>query len=244
MNNLWSSQFSVRAGEADLFGRANVRTLFQYLEETAYHHANQLGFSYDHMKAKGAYWVLFRLRLEMRRYPRWAETVEIETWTRGFNRLLALRDFLIKDTEGQVLGQAASQWLLLSMANKRPVRPETIFTHPVSDMGGRALQKDPGPAPQAEVYEFCRPVISCYTDLDVNRHVNNTRYVEWALNCMNASWYENKHIRTFQMEYLDETQDQCAVRLEKAAINSTSQVIRAIREDTAKTVFHSLMEWE
>jgi medium-chain acyl-[acyl-carrier-protein] hydrolase len=244
MQNLWSSRFTVRAGEADLFGRASVKTLFQYLEETAYHHAEQLGFSYSHMKAKGAYWVLFRLRLEMDRYPQWAETVEIETWTRGFVRLLARRDFLIKDPDSRVLGRAASQWLLLSIANKRPIRPETIFTHPMPDPGRRALSIDPGPSPQAKVYELCHPVISRYTDLDVNRHVNNTRYVEWALNCMPASWYENKLIRTFQMEYLDETQDQCAVRLEKAAINSTSQVIRAVREDTAKTVFHSLMEWE
>ncbi len=244
MENLWTGSFTVRAGEADLYGRASLRTLSQYLEEAAYRHADRLGFSYHPMREKGVFWVLFRMRLEVDRYPQWTEEVELETWARGFSRLFARRDFLIRDARSQVIGRASSQWLLLGLENRRPVRPETVFSMPAEGTERSALPADPGAAPQATSYSESHRIAARYGDLDVNRHVNHTRYVEWALNCMEPGWYAHRTIRTLQMEYLEETRDSCPIRLEKGPLDSRSLAIRAVREDTGKAVFHAFLQWD
>ncbi len=63
---------------------------------------------------KGLTWVLSRFHIEITRYPKWGETVQINTWPSGRGPLFAVRDYEILDAEGP-LAAATSSWLIVDL---------------------------------------------------------------------------------------------------------------------------------
>jgi len=178
---VWTEVFTVRVFETDANGTLAVRSFCDYLQEAAGNHVRKLGVSVDQLLATGRTWVLSRLRARIERLPRNGEQVTVRAWPSGFDRLFALRDFVVSDAHGQRIASAISAWLVLDTRSKRPVRVQTVFAVPSPADTPRALaesfEKLDGPgSPFLE-----REITVRWSDLDVNRHVNNSRYAEWAM---------------------------------------------------------------
>jgi acyl-ACP thioesterase len=50
-----------------------------------------------------------------------------------------------------------------------------------------------------------RPV--CFTDLDRNGHMNNTRYMDWIDDLLPSAFHENHIVKEFTVCYLSETRE-------------------------------------
>jgi acyl-ACP thioesterase len=126
-------------------------------------------------------WVIQWMRVEVERYPGRSEALTVTTWARGFERAIAWREFDVVDGAGARLAVGTSRWAVVDRRARRLVRlPEFIRRSPVPDRPP-ALAREPSalepalPAGTERRFEVRR------SDLDMVRHVNNTRYVEWAL---------------------------------------------------------------
>ncbi|MEX0599479.1 MAG: acyl-ACP thioesterase domain-containing protein, partial [Rhodothermales bacterium] len=159
----------------------SIQTICDYLQEAAGNHASDLGVSIEHLADRDLTWVLTRLRVEMDRLPDWKDEVVVETWPSGTDRLMATRDFIVRDGRGDDLGRASSAWLLIERTRRRPVRlPEAITTWELPKRE-RAIDDPPANLPGIGDDAVERQVRVRYGDLDVNGHVNNVRYVEWSV---------------------------------------------------------------
>ena len=107
--------FKVRSYECGPDGLVTLPNVCNYLQEAASLNAEKLGFSKLDFDAAGVNisWVLTRLRVKMTRYPRWEDEVIVETFPRGGRKIVAWRDFEVKNTAGETLGVATSEWMLL-----------------------------------------------------------------------------------------------------------------------------------
>lgn len=122
------------------------------------------------------------MRVRMEAYPKWRDEIRVTTWPCGVERLFAHRDFEIHGADGRRLGVATSAWLLLNIRKRRPARMlDVVKSFAVTDRA-RAFGGDLGerlaPPPRADFERAFRVRLS---DLDVNRHVNNVNYIEWAV---------------------------------------------------------------
>jgi hypothetical protein len=78
--------------------------------------------------ARGVTWVLSRLRLENPVAIALGDEVEIETWPSGMERLFALREFVVRRrADGAEVARASTQWLVLDLATRKPVRPAEVL---------------------------------------------------------------------------------------------------------------------
>jgi len=185
-NGTWTDTFRVRAYETDVYGVASVQTLCNYFQEAAGWHARALGVSMEALQAQRLTWVLARLHVQIDAYPAWGQEVVVETWPSGIQGPYATRDFLFLGaapgaTERPVIGRGTSAWLIVDIARKRPVRA-TPYLHDVKPPDRARALNDPFDkmtAPQTIDYELDFRVR--YSDLDVNRHVNNVCYAEWIV---------------------------------------------------------------
>ncbi len=114
--------FAVRSYEVDAFSELSVPALWGYLQEAAGLSAERLGFGVSRCLDAGFTWVLARQRLELSRAARLGESVEIETWPNGTERLAAFREFVVR-SRGEELAKATSTWFLLDVKTRRPVDP-------------------------------------------------------------------------------------------------------------------------
>lgn len=195
----------VRSYEIDAGGRLTVDTICNLFQEAASQHAHLLGVGINELSQRNQLWVLSQLSLRVAAYPGWGETLEIQTWPSGQDRLFALRDFTVTTAADQPVASGISAWLVLDARTRRPLRPDDIIAHlnPVTDL--RATAPNP-----------CRLTKSCrdggvqkrfqtrYRDLDVNHHMNNVRYIERILESIPAEQLPRLRLKTLQINFLSE----------------------------------------
>lgn len=217
---VWKESFRVRSYETDPTGRASIATICNYLQEAAGNHAFSLGVSVEHFHDRPHTWMLARLRVLIDRYPRWRDDVTIETWPCGVERLFAMRDYLILDGVGGPLGRATSAWMLIDLERRRPVRmPETVTSLELPDRR-RALGSSAAALSEPTAETKSETVRVEYNDLDVNGHVNNVRYVEWALEAIPASHREASDLTDIEVHFRTEAVYGDAVMVHAGAVQA------------------------
>jgi acyl-ACP thioesterase len=177
----WTETFRVRSYDVAPHGRAAIQALCNYFQEAAGNHAEQLGFSRDAMLEHGTAWVLMRLRIAVERYPEWQHTVTVETWPSGVDGLYATREFVLRDADGDLLARGTSAWAVIDVERRRPTRIPSELDDLDPPDRPRPIDFASRRVPSLGRVDRERRFDVRFSDLDLNQHVNNVRYVEWAL---------------------------------------------------------------
>ncbi len=178
--NVFEKEFQVRSYEVDLYGRVSPRTLLNYLQDAAGEHADRLGLSVTDLFRRDLTWVLSRYHVQFLSYPPVGQRVRVQTWPSGRNGRFAVRDFQVADDNGSPIAKATSSWMVVSLKTGRSVRLEDALPdYPVVAL--RALEDDFATLPKLDDAEAQIPFRVRMGDLDINRHVNNVIYADWAL---------------------------------------------------------------
>lgn len=183
MSDFFEKEFPVRNYEVDWNGRVSAVTLLNYLQDAAAGHAALLGVAVSDLLARGLIWVISRIHLRVGRYVQDGEIVRVRTWPSTRNGLFSCREFEAYGREGVTVALATSSWAALDLKTRRPVRlSDRLPPYPLQPR--RAIPDEFGTLPQPERVdaELCFQVRR--EELDVNRHVNNAVYAEWALETM------------------------------------------------------------
>ena len=181
-------QFKVRSYECGPDGRATLPTVCNFLQEAASMHAASLGFGKGDFAAAGENisWVLTRMAVKMNRYPAWEDELTVETFPRGGRKIVAWRDFEVKDAAGGTLGVASSEWMIIDLATRRiHAIPEKVFAANdpanVPVLGLEPFAKFRFPAEADGDVRQPDTFAAMKSQIDLNGHVNNVHYISWML---------------------------------------------------------------
>ena len=186
--------FKVRSYECGPDGRVTLPNVCNYFQEAASLHASSLGFGKGDFAAAGENisWVLTKLVVKMNRYPVWEDEVTVETFPRGGRKIVAWRDFELKDAKGETLGVASSEWMIIDLSTRKiHAVPEQVFAannpanvpvlglEPFSRF--RFPESGEGDFSQARGNALPRSFTAMRSQIDLNGHVNNVHYLNWML---------------------------------------------------------------
>lgn len=170
-------EFTVHYHEVNLHGEATPLTMLYFMEDAAIAHSEAAGFGIGRLKNEGLAWVLNRWHFEMDRYPSLGESVTIETWPSNFDRFYATREFLIKNSQHEILGRATSRWIFLNLEKKRPLRIKDAFAEAYGLDSHRAIESDFEELDSVEYADREHAFLVRRSDIDTNGHVNNVKYL-------------------------------------------------------------------
>ena len=240
---VWSESFRVRAYEVDVWGRASVLTVCNWLQEAAGNHATHLGWGIEGLQAQGLTWVLSRLHLHLDRLPPWREEVRVTTWPAGAHRLYALREFRLTGGDGGEIGVATTGWMLLNVATRRPMRP----TEEVTAMGRRTpprvLDDEFDKLPEVGRAEVERSIEVRNSDLDINRHANNVSVIGWVLESLPLDRIEGRQLGGLEIEFRAETRGGDRVGTQAQAGGDAAFVHRLIRQSDQREIARARSVW-
>jgi len=177
---LFRKQYPIHTYESDSGGRARLVSLLNYLQDAAGEHAAALGWSVTDLWKRKMTWVLSRYHVSVRRYPAWGERLEVVTWPSGRHGLFALRDFEVSDGGGNTVLVATSSWMIVDIERKQPLKIESILEADFL-LEKRSLPDAFASLPVLAAVEREIPFRVETGHLDLNKHVNNAVYVQWAL---------------------------------------------------------------
>lgn len=204
--DVWSQyEMSIDSRDVDGYGRCRASALLGHLQEAATLAAEDGGFGRERMLEENrAFWMLSRMWFRLDRPLSWGERLTIQTWHRGGKSALMYRDFDLL-VDGMPVGEAVSAWVLADLDSHRLLRLSEIACLEGTTGGSRCKDRllRKLRLPQDMVQADRRKLR--YSDTDINAHVNNTRYADFACDALELEklpkdWF----LTSMQLDYLAE----------------------------------------
>ncbi|KAJ4708374.1 Acyl-[acyl-carrier-protein] hydrolase [Melia azedarach] len=213
---MFRQNFSIRSYEIGADRTASIETLMNHLQvqKQQLNHVKTAGLLGDgfgstpEMCKKNLIWVVTRMQVVVDRYPTWGDVVGVETWVSASGKNGMRRDWLIRDFKtGETLTRATSVWVMMNKVTRKlskipdevrgEIEPYFMISDPVVDEDGRKLPKlDDNTA------EYVRKGLTPrWSDLDVNQHVNNVKYIGWILESAPQPILESHELASMTLEY-------------------------------------------
>ncbi|RPH50810.1 MAG: hypothetical protein EHM85_09010 [Desulfobacteraceae bacterium] len=227
--DIWREERIIESFDADMMGRLRPQTLFLFLMNSAWNHTRGTGFGYEAMSERNQIWVLIKAQISVKRRPKWGERIKIETWGKETVRFYALRDFTVCSGEGEKLVSATSSWMILDKTSGRPQRfdrqSDSFPWQAGRDEMETSLEKVQELKNGGELARFR----VFFSDIDVNRHVNSAKYLQWMIDSHSYGHLETTEIKEIELNFLSEALpgDEVTVLSEETGIQELCSVRRA-----------------
>lgn len=199
-------KFRLHSWEVDRKGRARPDVLFAFMLDSAWAHASNSEFSYEALKEEGQLWVLSRFLAVFHKLPGWDDEITIETWSTGTDRLFGLRDFSVRSESGEKLISATSAWLVIDRKTSRIQRIDLVNSNFPVRLDRHEFETRLGKIDPMEAGRTGSEHVVRYSDIDVNNHVNSTRYLSWMYDSLPGDILDEKPVRLLEINFLAEAQ--------------------------------------
>ena len=165
--------------------------------------------SLDIGKAKtidqGMFWVITRIELEILEHPKYLQNVILKTYPGDDLKFIFPRYFLLEDEKGRPLIRASSTWVVLNRKDHSiNLNPFGGFKAPIEHYEGELSLPGKVRASEASLVEQ-RKVR--YSDIDLNGHLNNTKYIDYIMDIHDSAFYKKNRIQRFLINYEKELKE-------------------------------------
>ena len=166
--------------ECDRNETIKIISIFHLLQDMADAHAEKLNVGYTFYKQNHLAWVGRAYHIKIFSLPKIFDKIILETWPCDRSALIATREFLIKDTKGNTLVAASSQWAMIDTIKMRPIKFDNYnLTYDV--LPERALKSEFVKIQQLQKIDLEKQIQIREDDIDSNGHVNNCVYPMWTM---------------------------------------------------------------
>lgn len=199
---VYEKRFEIPSYLADDRAELSVPALFSILQEASNNHATMLGAGWHELRERGFFWVLTRMQLNINRMPKWTEAVTLRSWVRRSDAATSPRDYELFDADGQLLVAGSSVWAILDTTEGRPHRMNMFDGCFLPQERSALDRKPPKIAPLALPETLPDAKTAVYSDIDMNRHVNNAHYILWALDAMDEDFRNTHRITGISVNFI------------------------------------------
>ncbi len=169
--------------ECDLTGVLSVTSLARYVQEVSTAHLVEMSLGYERLYSEGIVFLLAAVGMKIVRRPKPGEKVTIATCPCAVNGVSRPRETLLLDENGDLLIENQSAWVMVDPVSRTILRPSK-FTHTMPQLEDYSpfIMPTKIKPPSAKTLYSERTVR--VSDLDRNKHLNNTVYYSVALDCL------------------------------------------------------------
>ena len=224
MNRL-TEQYTIPCYDTDASWRLKPVSFMNYAQEMANRHANVLGFGYDDLIASKTAWVLARMNIRFVNLPVWRDNVSLATWHKGLNRLFFVRDFQMKDAQGNICVEATTSWIVLNLETRRFVRdPKLMDEGTVCQDHAIEQPADKVVIPKDIEPEYVMDHVVSYSDVDMLGHTNNAMYMHWAMDAVAYEITSQKPLKEVTINFNREARAGETVSIYRTVVESEEQL--------------------
>lgn len=201
----YSQDFTISTNDVDATQKASFQSICRYLQEMAAVHAAKLNLGFHDMMDQHRTWVLAQMLIRMEELPRFQDNIRIKTWSNGPDGRFALRDFEVSDAGGKIIGRASSAWLVIDIREKTICRLDEYFRDYRYNEVEYVLERRPGRIKPLAAEREAGSLEVRFSDLDINGHVNNVRYIDFILDAFPHDFRMTHRMCEIEMNFLKES---------------------------------------
>jgi len=197
----------------DPMKRLSIPATFGILGDAAGRDASRRGWGYDELAERNQAWVLIRSKMLIERQPVWGEKIILRTWPKLMEGVVAYRDFQILDVHRNILMAGSTAWTLMDLSSRKPVRL-TGKEYKTGDLSSyNAISDKPSKIIWPDEMLIVNEMTAKFGQLDMNNHVNNTRYIEWVMNEFPIGMLLERQLREVEVNFIAEVKHQDEIQI-------------------------------
>lgn len=241
MDTIWKESYAIRSHLVNLQRKLGLFSALNLLQDAGWEHAAALELDFNRGKPQSLGWVLTRQKLVMEKWPAWGDRIEVHTWLRAPTGAFLYRDFEVFHEERKI-GEASSSFVTMDLATRKLVKQDWSGHRGLFRASG-ALGLEPAKIPPLEHAESLASFRVRNSDLDVNEHVNNTRYAQWILDALPSDHLRSAHVREYEINFLSEAKSGDEITVQRAASWTPENIVfQGMRGADQKVVFVARIE--
>lgn len=199
------------------------------LQLTAAAHADMCGVGFLDLVTFDQSWVMNRMRIEIEKLPKWRDVVEIKTWIEELKDIKSIRNFEVS-FEGEKYIGVSTMWVIFNTNTRRPdnlkIDTDHVERFPSLHATATPTRKLSFDFDIEESYQYEVQ----FSDLDIVRHANNVKYLEWCLNYLDANIILENRIKTIELNFIKELSLGDVVTICKGTENNITK-FKILRDD-------------
>ena len=176
--------------------------ILSFFEDIGGLHSDIAGYGLKDIKRTKISWVLLNWKIKvLKRIVYDGNPIKVKTWSRNVVRACTFRDFELYNSKGELCVIGSSKWTLVHLENGlMRITPELIEKYNPEDKAvfdDFDFKKLQVPAEYSSIYEY---TVS-RRDIDINNHVHNLNYLDFAYDALPREVYENNSFDNIEIMY-------------------------------------------
>ena len=208
-------------------GYLKYTDLCNIIQLTAGVHAEMGGISFSDMQVHHQAWVLSRMRVEVKRLPKWKEVVTVKTWINSLEKSRSIRCLEVFIGNEKIVG-CETFWAVFNTQTRRPENLALAHEHFEKYPNDKATAVQVSKIDTSINKSFISEKLVLFSDLDIVNHANSVKYLEWCLDYYEPKLLLKQSIQSFEMNYLKEVSLNETVTIERSDVhNSTTFTVQS-----------------
>ena len=188
--------------------------LCNILQLTAGVHAELGGISFSDMQVHQQAWVLSRMRVEIKRLPKWRDVITVKTWINALENSRSIRCLELYIGDEKIVG-CETFWAVFNTRIRRPENLALAHQHFEKYPNDKATEIQFSKIDTNIDKTFVTKKSILLSDLDIVNHANSVKYLEWCLDYVELKSLLNQKLESFEMNYLKEVSLGETISIEK-----------------------------
>ena len=202
----------VNSNDVDDHYDLKISTIFKYLQQVSTNHAELIGLGKKDTVDKGMFWVISRMKVVIHKMPKMLDTLTIKTHPGETMIFIFPRFYQIYDQNNNLCISASSSWALVD------INTHKLLTKPLDNNFKMPSETRPEDISLPEKVtlsslEFIEERKVRYSDIDLNGHLNNTKYIDYIIDTHDIDFYKTHRVKEILINYEKEIKDQNVVHL-------------------------------
>lgn len=240
MSNVFVEKIYIKNSDVDMHDRWKYSSILDVIQEISSHHMSTIRSDNSELIKTNLAWVIARAKVEMTRIPSSEELITVKTWVSKPIKFIYPRYTLFEDAEGVEIGKAVELWSIIDVKTHQVIlAPEGKINYFKTDENALIPLTLPsslnmGDLDKQTYYK------SVYCDIDLNQHVNNTKYFDWIFNIIDPIFLKTHFAKSVQINYVKEIKIGELVKLEWSLENDKLKIQGSVEN---KVCFSAMLDF-
>ena len=197
-------EYNYRLGFTDI-GKDNLITnkgVLKLLENAGGMHSNKVGYGLNQIDKTKLSWILLNWKVKIIKRAKYNDMVYVKTWARNSTKVSTYRDYEVYDENGELIIIGTSKWTLINIETKalEKLSQELIEKYEQEEkkvFGEELIPKLVEP----KEYDLKTSYKILKSQIDVNEHVNNLYYLDFANEALPDRIYKMPECNNIEIMY-------------------------------------------
>ena len=222
--------------------RLSLGELLRLTSDAATEDYRERGMSYEFLAQKDVAILVSRLAFRIHSMPTMNQMVQVTTWEEKPEAIQLKRAYEITGEGGSKLVSGLSAWLIVNPKTRRIIPSKDFNLRPASEREEEHDCLKPGKIVLPPDMELWHERTICLSDIDANRHANNSRYGAFVEDALPAA-LRDREFTDFRLNYSKEAKLDQKMQVFGKVFDSESRLVMAGKTEEGNS-FEAELYWK